>query len=262
MKPKKRLGQNFLLDRQAISDFLDMAEIKGRKVLEIGAGTGVVTEAIAARKPKRLVALEIDPEVAEKAKERVEDYDNAEVFVDDARSYAFRNFDIIIGSIPYYLSSFLVFKALEAKTETLFVVQKEFADRIVANPGTKQWGRLSVSAQSKAEVEKGKDIPKFSFHPIPEVDSAVIHLKPKKPLKMDEELVRALFSHKNQTVRNAFRHSAKALGMTKEEAKKAELPFSEKRVRDLTLEELVSLSEAIVLGKTTAANCLSKSMKR
>lgn len=244
MIPKKSLGQHFLLDREAIERMLDLVEVKRKKVLEIGAGTGVVTEAIAARRPKKLVAIEIDEEAASKARERTGNTKNVDIIIADARSFPFEGYDVIVGSIPYYLSSHLVFRAIKAGAPTVFVVQKEFADRLVAEPGTSEWGRLSVMAQAKASVTKAFDISRFSFYPPPEVDSAVVLLKPKKTLPLNEQLVTALFSHKNQTVRNAFRHSARALGLTKEQAKKTSIPFQEKRVRDLTLDELVELSAA------------------
>ncbi len=167
------------------------------------------------------------------------------VLLEDVRNVDFSGYDVIAGAIPYYLSSYLVFKALEAKKPALFVVQKEFGKRMVGKPGSSDWSRLSLMSQSLADVTYLFDISRYSFHPAPEVDSAAVLLVPKKkPLALDEKLVTALFSHKNQSVRKAFVHSCAVLGLTKDAAKKRPLPFEQRRVRTLSAAQWVALSQS------------------
>ncbi|HLD75889.1 MAG TPA: 16S rRNA (adenine(1518)-N(6)/adenine(1519)-N(6))-dimethyltransferase RsmA [Candidatus Norongarragalinales archaeon] len=242
---KKHLGQHFLLDREVIAKWLDAYPLKGKIVLEVGAGTGVVSVAIAMRKPKRLVCLEIDADAADKARGRLTGFKKVEVVPTDVRHVPFEPYEVIVGAIPYYLSSYLVFKALDANKPCLFVVQKEFAKRMVGKPGTSDWGRLSLMAQSRADVSYLFDISRHSFVPQPEVDSAAVLLVPKKkPLGIHAGLATGLFSHKNQSVRKAFIHSASLLGLEKSSAKNVALPFSKKRVRELTMDDWVALSDA------------------
>lgn len=245
------LGQHFLGDSEVIREFAELVDFKGKKVLEVGAGTGTLTVALAKKKPEKLVALEKDAELLPKLQERLEATKagkKVEVIHGDVKNISFEDFDWIVGNIPFYLSSDIIFKTISAgsKANGAFFLQKEFADRLVAKPGTDAWGRLSVNAQNHADIELAMDVSRYSFTPPPEVDVSVVILRRKDPLPINETLVELLFSHKNQKVKKAFEHSASRLGLDKKQARKkaALLPFAEKRVRDLTLQEWVELSEA------------------
>ena len=252
------LGQHFLGDSQVIKAFAEWVDFKGQRVLEVGAGTGTLTVALCRQKPKWLVALEKDEALLPKLNERLKDAKakNVQVVQADVSDYPFGDFDWVVGNIPFYLSSEILFKTLDADSNAsgLFFLQKEFADRLVAKPGTPQWGRLSVNAQNHADVAVAMDVSRYSFTPPPEVDVSIVILRRKTPNAIDERLVELLFSHKNQNVKKAFEHSWAALGLSKKEAKEkgAGLPFAKRRVRELTLEEWVTLS---------AANRQTKTMK-
>ncbi len=240
----ERLGQHFLGDSEVIAEVASALPLEGKRVLEIGAGTGVLTVALAAKKPRKLVALETDEELIPRLREKVAHFDNVQIVCADLRNYSFKGFDLVVGNIPFYLSSLILFKALESKADGLFLVQREFAQRLVAKPGSPDWGRLSVNAQNKSDVSVVLEVSRYSFSPPPEVDASVVVLKRKKPMAIDEKLVEALFSHKNQKVKKAFEHSAHIFGLEKKEAKAAavKLPFAEYRVKDLTLGQWVELS--------------------
>ncbi len=248
------LGQHFLGDSQVIREFTELVELKGQKVLEIGAGTGMLTVALAKQKPKWLVALEKDESLLPKLDERLKDAKckNVQVVSADVSDYPFADFDWVVGNIPFYLSSEILFKTMAPDSDAsgLFFLQKEFADRLVAKPGTPQWGRLSVNAQNHADISLVMDVSRYSFTPPPEVDVAVVILRRKSPKAIDERLVELLFSHKNQKVKKAFEHSWAALGLSKKEAKEkgGKLPFAQRRVRELDSDEWVQLSAAA--GKT------------
>lgn len=244
------LGQHFLGDSEVIREFVDLlGDLKGQKVLEVGAGTGMLTVALARKSPKWLTALEKDDSLVPKLQERLADAKakNVQVVQGDILTYPVGDFDWIVGNIPFYLSSDILFKTIgsESNASGAFFLQKEFADRLIAKPGTPQWGRLSVNAQNHADIKLAMDVSRYSFTPPPEVDVSVVILRRKTPLAIDETLVELLFSHKNQKVKKAFEHSHVRLGLSKEEAKRkgAGLPFAERRVRDLTLEEWVELSQ-------------------
>jgi len=248
------LGQHFLGDSHVIKEFAELVDFKGKRVLEIGAGTGTLTVALAKQKPKWLVALEKDESLLPKLNERLKDAKakNVQVVQADASDYPFADFDWVVGNIPFYLSSEILFKTLapDSNASGLFFLQKEFADRLVAKPGTPQWGRLSVNAQNHADITLAMDVSRYSFTPPPEVDVSVVILRRKAPLAIDEKLVEFLFSHKNQKVKKAFEHSSIGLGLSKAEAKVkgASLPFSQRRVRELDLDEWVELSQRTKMG--------------
>lgn len=240
-----RLAQHFLWDSDVTKKAAQTVSIKGLSVLEVGAGTGAFTVELARQKPRKLWAVETDADLLSKLEKRVLDLDFANVIHADVRGLDFSGFDWIVGNIPFYLSSELLFKALHAEARALFFLQKEFAERLVAKPATSQWGRLSVNAQNQADIQIAFDVSRFSFSPPPHVDASVVVIQPKKPIGIDETLVEALFSHKNQKIQNAFEHAAKKMGLDKKTAKTLSktLPFSELRVRELTLQNWLTLSD-------------------
>lgn len=242
MRP--HLAQHFLWDSHVTKNAAKALPLKGLNVLEIGAGTGAFTVELARQKPKKLVAVETDDTLLPKLEKRVKDVPFVHVVHRNARAMDFKKYDVIAGNIPFFLSSELVFKALESGCDALFFLQKEFAERLVATPGSTQWGRLSVNAQNRADMRIALEVPRFAFSPPPNVDACVVVLTQKKPEAIDGKLVEALFSHKNQKVQNAVEHSAQKLGLKKEEAKvlSRQVPFSQERVRALTLADWLTLS--------------------
>lgn len=240
MKPKKSLGQNFLKDANILRKEVAVADAKGKIVLEIGAGDGRLTEKILEMGPKKIYAVEKDHALAEFLKNKFSNEINAkrvEIIQADFLELEPTDFDVdaIIGNIPYYIASSIIFKLKEYKFGlAVLIVQKEFAERMVAKPNEKNYGRLSVTAQLAFNIELIQKVPRHLFSPVPKVDSAMIKLiKTDTRITVhDEDVIRALFQHKNQTVRNALKHG----GLVAPEK------FAARRVRTLTKEECLKLA--------------------
>ena len=240
-----RLSQVFLRDVSFAEPLLELADFSGKRVLEIGAGEGVVTEYLAAR-AKTVTALEVDARLAAGLKQKFQTSKNVTVVQADALAYPLDS-EVIVGFLPYHLSSPLLFRILEARfQDALLCLQKEFAQRLVAAPGSNDWSRLSVMAQNAADIQFLGVVPRTAFAPMPKVDSALVHLLKNPKFPLDEPLVSCLFQHKNQTVKNALWHSRKKIGVP-EARLKLELPllpFASEKPRSLPLEQLALLSKA------------------
>jgi len=257
---RKSLSQVFLFDRTALKRIASSVPLRGKTVLEIGAGEGVLTELLAARvgAKGRIVALEIDRSLAEKMEKHLKGLKNVEVNFVDALKFDFGGFKIIFGNLPYHISSRILFKIIESRFSTaVLCLQKEFAERLVAKPGEKEYSRLSVMSQNSCEIKILFEIPRFSFIPIPKVDSAVVLLEAKGEegrVRLNEALIGALFQHKNQSIHKALFHSRRQFGLDKKRLVLLceKMPFKDKRARQLGLKELSVLSEwfdSVILGK-------------
>ncbi|MEM4335796.1 MAG: 16S rRNA (adenine(1518)-N(6)/adenine(1519)-N(6))-dimethyltransferase RsmA [Candidatus Anstonellales archaeon] len=235
MKIKKSLGQSFLKNRSILEREANLAEIENKKVLEIGSGDGRLSEILLSRKPKKLFLVELDKELVELLKNKFEGKDNVEIISGDFLKLRPFKVDVIFGNIPYYISSKIIFRLLDWEfKEAVLMVQKEFGEKMVAKPGEKNYGRLSVTSQICFEVKKGFAISKENFFPKPKVDSIVMVLKKKRKLtEWEEKLIRELYAHKNKTVENALKKI------------NAEIPESlrKKRPRHMTVEEVLRIKE-------------------
>jgi len=247
---KPRLSQVFLLDREAVEKMAAAISLRGKTVLEIGAGEGILTQALA-KKAKRVVAVEIDRDLLPKLQQNLAGVKNVELNFMDGRELDFAPFKTIFGALPYHIATPLLVKMIESKADDIVVcVQKEFGLRLAAQPGSKEYSRLSVLAQNNCDVNVLFEVSRFSFLPAPEVDSVVVHLHCRKKFDLNEQLVSFLFQHKNQTVRNALVHSRKALGLEKDGVKSllGDSALSGKKVVFLTLEDLNELSKLFKAG--------------
>lgn len=246
---KKRFGQNFLVDQFVAEEIAELVPLKGKTVLEIGAGDGALTKELA-KVAKKIVTLEIDPTLIPKLQENLKEFENIEIKNVNALDFDFSNYDYIYGNLPYNISTSLLVKILEGDFKhAIVMLQLEVADRIISPPGSDNFGRLSVLVQNNATCEIVQTVPAESFNPIPKVDSAVIHLqkKPQKEVhKLNQKLIDALFQHKNQTVQNSLLHSRHHFDLDKKQAKELDLgELASKRPRELTLEELETLSKKL-----------------
>jgi 16S rRNA (adenine1518-N6/adenine1519-N6)-dimethyltransferase len=214
---KKHLGQNFLFDPSILLNIIRPADLSDRDtVLEIGPGPGRLTRLLAER-VKRLIAIELDPYLHKRLTEELKDLANVDLVLGDALKYPFERLDRfkVVANIPYYITTPIIFRLIEAaqKLESMtLTIQKEVAERIVAGPGTKDYGVLSIMVQFRAEPELKFIIPKKAFRPVPKVDSAVIHMRLRKEPAVsvqDEALftrvVKTAFSHRRKTLSNSLK---------------------------------------------------------
>jgi len=183
-RPRKRFGQNFLTDLKLREFIVNSAYIiKTDTVLEVGPGRGELTGIIAVRCP--VIAVEIDRDLVKLLKTRFEGNPKVEIIEGDILAFDFDNLPVkkfkVIGNVPYYITTPIIFKLLEKKEriETIILtIQKEVAERLVAVPGGKEYGVLTAMVGMYAEVKILKIIPAAAFYPAPQVDSAVISIKP------------------------------------------------------------------------------------
>ncbi|MGC9114070.1 MAG: 16S rRNA (adenine(1518)-N(6)/adenine(1519)-N(6))-dimethyltransferase RsmA [Candidatus Micrarchaeia archaeon] len=247
MKAKKKLSQHFLVDDSVAEQIAEVIDLNGKTVIEIGAGAGALTAFLAAR-AKRVIAVELDEELIPELQKLLSYYDNIEIVNADALKTELGGYDAVFGNIPYNISSPILVKLLKSRfNKAVLLLQKELAERLVAQPGEKNYSRLSVLAQNNARIKIVSEVPPTAFEPPPTVSSAVVLLEEKKQSqkkKLDDALVTALFQHKNQTLSNALKHSTASLKKSKNELKQAsrKLSFNKKRVRSLSLEELEETS--------------------
>jgi 16S rRNA (adenine1518-N6/adenine1519-N6)-dimethyltransferase len=246
---KKKFSQVLLHDDETLEEIAEsLGDLKKESVLEIGAGTGLLTKKLC-ENARKVTALEIDEELKPELEKNLRGFNNVEIIFCDARDYEL-NEKIVFGNLPYHLSSELLFKVLKSGFQkAVLCLQKEFGERLTAGAGEKNYSRLSVMAQNACEPKILFTVDREKFSPVPKTDSVVVLLeRKKKRFKLNPNLVNALFQHKNQSVKNALKHSAKFFGKTKQEMTAAAGGLRElagKKVRDLTLQELEEISETL-----------------
>ncbi|MFH1520957.1 MAG: 16S rRNA (adenine(1518)-N(6)/adenine(1519)-N(6))-dimethyltransferase RsmA [Candidatus Micrarchaeota archaeon] len=203
---KKSIGQCFLEDKNILQLEAKLADVSDKTILEIGPGDGRLTNFLLQQKPKKIIAVELDQRFVSILKEKF-NKEKIEIIEADFLEFEIPEVDIIVGNIPYYISSDIVFKLANKKFEkAILMVQKEFAQKMVAKPGDKNYGRLSVTSQLAFDIKLERIVLRHLFRPMPKVDSAIIILRPTglKLTQFQENIIRWLFQHKNKTVRNAL----------------------------------------------------------
>ena len=258
-KAKKSLGQNFISDPQIIEEIVDACGAgPSDTVVEIGPGKGALTCSLAER-AGRVIAVELDSSVIPLLKGNLAGAQNVEVVNEDILKFDWSRVPSgtlrIIGNLPYYITTPILLGILEKNVpaESITVmVQKEVAERIVAKPGGRDYGVLSVSLQYYADCSKVLDVPAEYFEPRPKVDSAVVHMVLKKerlfePGSKDEKqffaVVKAAFSQRRKTLLNSL---AAAYGKQRVSAAlEAAGIESSRRPETLAIEEFKALTEAL-----------------
>jgi len=222
LKPKKNLGQNFLVDKNIQRKIINACELKpSDNVLEIGAGRGELTRLITDNVDK-VYALEIDKYLCRILQDNLKGYSNIKIINQDILTFnlkkhfrKLKNKIKVIGNIPYYITTSIIEHLLRFrdKVDTVFIlVQKEFAARITATPGSKDYGSFSCFVQYYTTAKKLFFIKKTCFHPIPKVDSAFLLLKinhePQIKTKNERllfKIIRAAFNKRRKTLRNSLK---------------------------------------------------------
>jgi 16S rRNA (adenine1518-N6/adenine1519-N6)-dimethyltransferase len=219
-----RLSQNFLRNEKILRW---LGSLTYGKVLEIGAGDGRLSRHL---NYTELWMVEVDKRLCSKLEEL--SLPNSHLICQDFLKVEPFSVDVIIGNIPYHISSPIIFRLLDWEfREAILMVQKEFGEKMVAKPGASNYGRLSVTSQLCFDVKILRYVPRKLFSPPPKVDSVVIQLIKKRKLTPEEdELIRLLFSQKNKKVKNI---------LPKGYVYPPEL--AEMRPRHLTPEEILSI---------------------
>ncbi len=254
--PNRVLGQNFMVEPAVFERLSDYASLcKADVVVDAGAGFGFLTRYLSA-KCKSVVAVEKDPRVATVLREQLSGAGNVTVIEGDVLKAALPEFNKVVAIPPYYLSTRLVLWLLERHVAcAVLILQREFANRLVATVGSEDYGWLTVVASYGAEVELFDAVSRELFYPQPEVDSVIVRLVPWKvaSFKVNDavlftRMVRWLFNQRNKKVDNALAPFLKStLKLSKEEAKKraSTMPFGERRVRELAPKDFGALANAL-----------------
>lgn len=246
-RPKKNLGQNFLADPAMAMTIASVLEINGKKILEVGAGEGQITEYLCenVQKTGSITALEIDSYLVEKIAKKLKKSKNLSIRCIDALKFDFSGYFAIFGNLPYYISTPLLFKILESDAKyAVIMVQEEFGKRLVATKGESDFSRLTINIQSKFVAEIIDYIPPESFYPTPKVASVVVKLtrKPKtQQIEINPDLLRMAFCHKNKSLLNSLLAQRKEIGLDKKQVReiveKQLENWKETKVRQLDLED-------------------------
>ncbi|MGJ0486872.1 MAG: 16S rRNA (adenine(1518)-N(6)/adenine(1519)-N(6))-dimethyltransferase RsmA [Methylomicrobium sp.] len=252
---RKRFGQNFLHDRSVIGHIIACLEIKpDQHWVEIGPGQGALTEPLL-QSGARLDVIELDRDLVALLKKKFAGRTDFEIHSADALKFDFSSLVKsaerlrIVGNLPYNISTPLMFHLLNSEhciEDMHFMLQKEVVDRICAEPGNKQYGRLSVMMQYYCETEHLFDVPPESFDPAPQVISSIVRLTPHRqpPVQVDSRdnlnrIVTQAFSQRRKTLRNSLK---KLVSDTDLDALSID---SKLRAENLTLQDFAKLSNLL-----------------
>lgn len=259
LNPKKSLGQNFLVDRNVARKIVLSLKLKSTDtVLEIGAGRGEISSLIAPC-VQNLYALELDKRLIPVLSSRLKDYKNTFVINKDILKFNLNEITPdkekikVFGNIPYYISSPIIEYLIENRSfiqEAFITVQKEFALRVAALPGSKEYGSFSIFVRYFTSPKVVMQINKGCFYPVPKVDSSLLNLtfleNPRVYVKNEErffKIVRSAFAQRRKTLRNSLKEEV-------ERAKLEDLLLKRNkpvnvRPEELSLEDFAYLADSI-----------------
>ena len=218
IRAKKSLGQNFLIDRSIIDIITNTVSIQDNEVLEVGPGTGNLTREILKNNPSKMYLIEKDTFLAENLKEIIDE--RVKIFNEDILKFdenlLSKKKIIVFGNLPYNISTEILSTWITKLkndywfSDLILMFQKEVADRIIAKFNSSNYGRLSILANWRLNINKICDISPESFSPKPKIQSTLIHFTPKKnfveiedPLNL-EKITRIFFSHRRKMLKKPF----------------------------------------------------------
>jgi len=218
IKVKKSLGQNFLIDSEILEIIINTIDIKNKSILEVGPGTGNLTSYILKKNPKKVLVIEKDDELAKNLQFKYNNQINIinKDILNIDEKYLFKEKAIVFGNLPYNISTEILCKWIINSSDNFWfealvlMFQKEVADRIVANFNSSNYGRLSILANWKLNINKVIDIKPNSFKPKPKVDSSLLFFTPKKEFykikdpKNLEKITRIFFSNRRKMIKKPF----------------------------------------------------------
>jgi len=214
--PRKRFGQNFLIDQQVIAHIIDaIYPQKSDRIIEIGPGLGALTRPLL-QVVDHLDVVELDRDIVDKLDKEFPK-EKLTIHSTDALKFDFSVLGSglrIIGNLPYNISTPLLFHLSQFSEQILdmhFMLQKEVVERMVGVPSTSDYGRLSIMLQYRFDMEYVFSVPAESFRPVPKVESAIVRMIPRQKASMDakdealfSQIVLAAFSQRRKTLRNTL----------------------------------------------------------
>lgn len=271
---RQKLGQHFLIDQEIRARILEIADIHASDAaLEIGPGKGVLTR-ILARQAGQLIAIEVDPDLAEALRQAFHEMPSVHVLHEDARQLNYREVIAgivqpprrvkIVANLPYYAATPIVlalFQFPDVLHACTLMFQKEVAERIAASPGSKAYGSLSILCQYYSDVRYCFSVPPTAFRPKPKVDSAVVHLRLREQPPFDVhnaelffQMVKCAFLTRRKTLKNALlRNMPGICSAAHLDEAFAQLNFSESiRAEHLSGQDFAALSNLIHRSSQTS----------
>ena len=210
-----KLGQNFLVDENVLAYEAECADARGNSVLEIGAGDGRLTAKLLSAGAGHITAVEFDPKLAKQLRMRFSTYKRVRVHEGDFLEFDENaRFGRVVGNIPYYITSPILLKLARMNFDKAVIcMQKEVAARMMAEPGSPEYGRLSVFAQLTFTSETLALVERTAFLPVPKVDSCLVSIVRTgfRMTECEESAVGAIFSHKKKSLKNAVVDARQAL---------------------------------------------------
>jgi 16S rRNA (adenine1518-N6/adenine1519-N6)-dimethyltransferase len=257
IRPKKSLGQHFLIDHNITRKIVALAEISsGDLIVEIGPGIGELTEALL-KQGAKVLAIEMDADLVRPLEERFSACPDFTLVVGDALRYSYQTIARpfkVVANLPYNISTPILFCLLEERShisKMVLMLQKEVAERLAAQAGSKNYGALSVMFQLWADVKIAFLVSATCFRPQPLVSSAVIHVTPRKTAKVPilnepffEKVVRGAFSHRRKFLLNTLTDAGFARDLLLAVFKKIGMD-AHRRAETLTLAEFATLANGL-----------------
>ena len=254
---RKSLGQHFLIDPNIVRKIVSLADVQpGETVFEIGPGRGILTEALC-RVATRVIAVEVDPRLHAYLSRRLSGLLNLELVCGDVLTYPIDDLPhgtVVVANLPYYISTAILFRLLEIGprlSRMVLMLQAEVAARLVAKPGNRAYGLLSVMAQSSAEIVEGFRVSAQCFRPRPEVASVVVSLRRRATALVSDgqqanfhRIVKAAFAHRRKTLPNSLRDEGYGVDRVLDALHALNLPPTV-RAETLSVEQFIELTSRV-----------------
>lgn len=263
LRANKKLGQNFLINESIILDIVEKAKVtKDDVVIEIGPGLGSLTKELI-NNAKRVIAIELDPNMIDILKSRFGIFENFEIIYGDVLKIDLKELTKaydrvkVVANLPYYITTPIIMKLLEDKLNIKSItvmVQKEVGERICSTYKDKGYGAITVSVQYYSEPKIIIDVPKENFLPAPEVDSCVIRLdmRDKPPVILKDEklffrLVKGAFTQRRKTISNSLTCSGNSKDVVMNVLEKLGID-SKLRAENLSIQQYADIANMLVEG--------------
>ncbi|MCC7201105.1 MAG: ribosomal RNA small subunit methyltransferase A [Nitrospirae bacterium] len=257
-RPKKHLGQHFLQDPEIISKIIETADIHREDVVvEIGPGRGALTFRMADL-ASEVIAIEIDSSMIGNLNERAASYPNLTIVEADALQFHYHQIGTrfkVVANLPYYMSTPILFRLIELRDmvdSMTIMLQKEVAERVVASPGSKDYGILSIAVQFYALPEIAFNVSRKMFYPEPKVDSSVLKIVPRERVAVDVRneglfwgLIKSAFYYRRKTLLNSLSLSGHSKEIIKNVLNAAEIDQN-RRPEDVSMEEWAKIADTLM----------------